>query len=102
VDDLARWRELGDGYRVESRIRVTRLENALVVPASALFRAEGAWLAFGVKADKATRRKVEIGARTPDWAEVKSGLKEGDQVVLYPSDQVVDGVEVAAQTARDR
>lgn len=101
AEERARWQQLGDGYRVEARIRVSYLENALVIPASALFREEGQWVAFKVEAQHARRHKLTIGARNPDWAEVKSGLFAGDRVILYPSDQVVDGVEISAQAGSD-
>lgn len=97
VDEESRWRALGDGYRVEAHIRTANVDNAVVAPGSALFRQEGAWTAFAVRGGKAARVKVELGARTPDWVEVKSGLAKGEQVVLYPSDQVADGVELSLQ-----
>jgi HlyD family secretion protein len=99
VDAQERWRALGDGYRVEARIRVAHLPNVLVVPANALFRDDGGFSAFVVRAGHAKKLKVELGARTPDWVEVKAGLSQGDVVVLYPSDQVIDGVKVADQHA---
>lgn len=94
VEDPKRWTALGDGYRVEAQIQVTRVENALVVPASALFREAGAWTVFAVRDARAKKQRVELGIRNPDWAEVKSGLTEGESVILYPSDQVADGVRV--------
>jgi len=99
VEDEARWRSLGDGYRVEARIRVASLPDAVVSPASALFREEGSWTAFAVNGGAAKKVKVEAGARTPDWVEVKSGLTPGEEVVLYPSDQVADSVKLAAKAA---
>jgi HlyD family secretion protein len=98
-EDPARFRALGEGYRVEAHIQVANITSAVVAPASALFREEGAWTAFYVRAGKAYRAKVATGARTPDWIEVKRGLKPGDEVVLYPSDQVHDGVKVKRQLA---
>ncbi|HEX6245430.1 MAG TPA: HlyD family efflux transporter periplasmic adaptor subunit [Polyangiales bacterium] len=98
VDPREQWQALGDNYRVEARIRVAHLVQALVVPANALFRDGDGFGAFVVRAQRATKVKVQIGARTPDWAEVKSGVAEGDVVVLYPSDQVGDGVKVVAQS----
>jgi HlyD family secretion protein len=99
VEDGARWSSLGDGYRVEARIRVANLVDSVVAPASALFREEGAWTAFAVRGGAAKKVKVEVGARTPDWVEVKSGLASGDEVVLYPSDQVADSVKLATKPA---
>jgi HlyD family secretion protein len=97
VDARERWQALGDGYRVEARIRVAHLPDTLVIPANALFRDEGGFSAFAVQAGHAKKRKVEVGARTPDWVQVKQGFGEGERVVLYPSDQVLDGVQVAPQ-----
>jgi HlyD family secretion protein len=71
----------------------------VVAPASALFREEGAWTAFKLRDGKAWKTKVEAGARSPDWVEVKHGLTPGAEVVLYPSDQVRDGVKVKRQPA---
>jgi HlyD family secretion protein len=96
VDPPERWQALGDGYRVEARIQVDHRDSAVVIPASALFRDGDGFSTFLVRGQLAKKVKVEIGARTPDWAEVKSGLAPGDVVVLYPSDQVADGVKVVA------
>jgi HlyD family secretion protein len=99
VEDPARWASLGDGYRVEARIRVANLEGAVVSPASALFRDQGTWNTFAVRRGAAQKVQVEAGARTPDWVEIKKGLTAGDEVVLYPSDQVANGVKLAPQAA---
>jgi HlyD family secretion protein len=40
---------------------------------------------------------VEIGRRNNRFAQVLSGLKQGEQVVLHPSDRVRDGVAVTAR-----
>ena len=81
---------------MEARIRVANVEDAVVAPASALFREEGQWTAFALKEGKARKVKLETGARTPDYVQIGRGLVPGDQVVLYPSDQIADGVELAA------
>jgi HlyD family secretion protein len=99
VEDAQRWQALGDNYRVEAHIQIANLPSALVAPASALFRDEGVWQAFVVRSDQAAKVKLEAGARTPDWVEIKAGLEDGDQVVLFPSDQVADGVKLAPQGA---
>lgn len=95
VDEPSRWTELGDGYRVEARIRTAFVPDALTVPASALFRESDAWATFKVNGEHAHKVPVGIGLRTPDFAQVAKGLELGDSVVLYPSDRVVDGVGVA-------
>jgi HlyD family secretion protein len=94
IEDPARWTVLGDGYRVEVQIRVARVDDTLAMPASALFREAGTWAAFAVKQQRARKVHVELGLRNADWAQVKRGLSLGERVVLYPSDQVAEGVQV--------
>ncbi len=86
---------VADGYRVEARIVVEEVHDAVKVPTSALFRRAGRWHVFVVVDGRARRRPVEIGARTPLEAEVRAGLRPGERVVLHPSDQVDEGVRVA-------
>ncbi len=103
VDVAERWLALGDGYKVEAHIRVVKIDDAVVAPTSALFREDGAWKAFVLQRAKksahAKKTTLEAGARTPDWVEVKRGVAPGEDVVLYPSDRVEDGVKLAPQSA---
>jgi len=88
---------LGDGYRVEGRIVIWEADSALRVPVSALFRRGENWILFVVENGEAHRREVEVGQRTPFEAEVKSGLEEGAEVIVHPSNQITDGTRVAIQ-----
>lgn len=97
LEEPARLAGLGDGYRVEANIQLETLPDALVVPASALFRDDGeVWATYAYQAGVARRVEVQAAARTPDWVAIARGLAPGDQVVLYPSDEIRDGVTVAA------
>ncbi len=89
-----KWKQLGDGYRVETRIQIYENRDAVVIPWSALFRAEDSWAVFVISGEKARLRHVEIGRRNELLAEVLGGLSPGESVVLHPSDQVKDGVPV--------
>ena len=94
-ESLATLAPLGDGYRVEARIRIQRLADALVAPAGAVFRRNGEWMAFVLDAGRAQLRPVRVGARSGLEVQVLSGLRLGERVVVYPSDRVADGVRVA-------
>ncbi|HEX8904614.1 MAG TPA: HlyD family efflux transporter periplasmic adaptor subunit, partial [Longimicrobiaceae bacterium] len=95
VGDLAATAaRLGDGYRVETRIVTWEEPSVLKVPGSALFRRGTGWGVFVVDAGRARLRPVTIGHRGESEAEVLGGLQPGDRVILYPSDQVGDGVRV--------
>ncbi|KGQ18989.1 Efflux transporter, RND family, MFP subunit [Lysobacter dokdonensis DS-58] len=63
------------------RIDYDQRTDALVVPRMALLEDEGDPAVFAVKAGKAVRVPVKLGYLDGQWAEVREGLKPGDQVV---------------------
>lgn len=87
---------LGDGYRVEGRITVWQADNVLQVPVSALFRQGESWCLFVVENGEASLRQVEVGQRTPFEIEIKSGLDEGAQLIIHPSNQIQEGLRIEA------
>jgi HlyD family secretion protein len=87
---------LGDGYRVEARIVIWSAPDVLKVPASAVFRSGEGWAVFAVEDGRARQRTVEVGARNPLEAEVRSGIAAGTTVIKYPTNEVGEGVRVAA------
>jgi HlyD family secretion protein len=97
-DDAAASRpNIGDGFRVEVRIVVASRENVLKVPASSLFRHEGGWAVYTVEDGRAVRRMVELGQQSGLEAEVANGLDPGQQIIVYPSEAVRDGVRVVSR-----
>lgn len=88
------WRALGDGYRVEAQIVVERRSDVLRIPLGAVFRVDGQWSTFVVEGEHVRRVQLEIGHRNAQWVEIQAGVSEGDEVVLFPSDQIVDDVLV--------
>jgi HlyD family secretion protein len=88
------WERLGHGWSLEARVTVAARSDVLLVPASALFREGDRWTVFVVEGGRARRRGVEVDELTDAAAAVRSGLGEGERVVLHPSDAVVDGGRV--------
>ena len=85
---------LGDGYRVDARIVLVELTSVIAVPPGALVRAGSDWAAFVVEGNRASLRRLQIGAVGDAAVEVRSGLREGDEVIVFPSDKTRDGVRV--------
>jgi HlyD family secretion protein len=94
ADLLASAGPLGEGYRVEARIVTWQAENVLKVPLSALFRHGSGWAVFVVDAGRARLRPVTLAHRGEEEAQVLRGLRGGESVILYPSDEIADGVRV--------
>jgi HlyD family secretion protein len=57
-------------------------------------RIGGDWAVYAQEDGRAILRRVTLGARNDMAAAVLSGLKEGAEVILHPSDTVVDGGRV--------
>jgi len=86
---------LGDGYRVEARIAVDRSSgNSLVVPSGSLFRDGDTWMVYRLRNGRAERCSVSVGLSNSREAEIVSGISEGDEVLLYPSEKVREGIRV--------
>ncbi|WP_242103841.1 HlyD family efflux transporter periplasmic adaptor subunit [Lysobacter sp. M2-1] len=81
---------LGDGFRLEAEFIVWQSPDALSVPTAALFRDGARWAVYAVEEGRARLRHVTIGRMGDDAAELKAGLREGDQVTVYPGDTVRD------------
>lgn len=87
---------LGDGFRLEASIVVWDGRGVLTVPASALLRAGEQWQLFVIDGGRARRRDVRVGHLGGGAAEIVAGLRAGDRVIVFPSDQVRDGSRVSA------
>ena len=88
---------LGDGYRVDARITVFSRDDAIVVPAGAVFRSGDTSSVYVVKNGRAEMRPVAVVRRAERSVAVASGVAPGDVVIIYPSDKIRPGVRIAAQ-----
>jgi HlyD family secretion protein len=91
ADPIPAGKVLGDRFRVEARVVVWRGDSVLQLPTGALFRRGNDWMTFLLKDGKAQQTKLEIGRNNGTAAEIRSGLKQGDVVILHPPDKLVDG-----------
>lgn len=100
LDPPETWSALGNDFRVIVHVTLWSTEKALSVPVAALFRRGDDWAAFVLRDGLARATPVKIGQRNERSAEILSGLAEGDQVVLHPSDRIVDGTSVTKRQVR--
>lgn len=91
------WLRLGDGFRVDVEFLLWRGENVLRVPVGALFREGDRWMVFRIRHGRAYATPIELGHRGEEHAEVLGGLAPGDAVVLYPGNDLADGVRVTSR-----
>ena len=88
---------LGDNFRVQASIVLREAKSVLQVPVSSLFRGKNGWHLFVIEDGKAVEKAVALGMRGTWQAEVLTGLKEGQRVVVHPSNELKDGMAVQVQ-----
>jgi RND family efflux transporter MFP subunit len=82
------------GMYAQIRLSVKNLTPGLLLPANALITgASGSQVAI-VRGGRIHLTKIEIGRDLGTDLEIISGLTEGDEVVINPSDEVVEGAAV--------
>jgi len=94
--DRKDWQALAHGYRVVAQISVLTVQDALAIPIGALFRDGADWATFVVRGNRAEIQPIVLGERDDIHAQVLGGLHPGDQVILHPSDRVLNGTHVTA------
>ena len=97
TDPREKWDRLGHGYRVDAKVTIWQADDVLQVPLSALFRTGDAWTVFAVENKQAVLKKVALGQRNQRVAEITDGLKQGETVILHPSDKIEAGTAVTAR-----
>ncbi len=70
-------------------------ENIVTVPEEVVTRTDNSYIVFVVNNGKAELRNVEILSRKGESVAVKSGLKEGDKLVVVGFQNLVDGENVS-------
>ncbi|WP_104667040.1 efflux RND transporter periplasmic adaptor subunit [Ensifer adhaerens] len=93
ADPPGRWATLGHGYRADVRIILFE-GDVLKLPLGALFRQTDKWAVFTAEGGHARLRMVVVGQRNNLEVEVREGLDSGEQVILYPSDRIAEGVAI--------
>lgn len=83
------------GMSTETNIVISERQNALLVPASAI-SGDAVWRVNG---DRAERRVVKIGVRSPEKIEILAGITDADRLIDAPVETLRDGARVRVKPA---
>lgn len=97
LDPPSQWQPLGAGYRISAKIGVWSAEGVLKVPLGGLFRDGNRWACYLIRNGAAELVHLTIGHLNDAEAEVLEGAKEGDLVILHPSDRIAGGIPVRSR-----
>ena len=92
---------LKPGMNVSVEAVAKSVKNALVVPASAVYKnpETGDYVLLAGSDGKAHLVKVKVGIRSKQLAEIQSGLKEGDSVITVGGYALPDGTKIKIEAA---
>lgn len=96
------WLSLGDGFKVDVRVLVQVVENAVKVPVSALFPMGARSALFELDHGRARLKEMDVAGRNGEEAWIRSGLATGTQVIIYPDNKLKDGNRVKAREIKSR
>ncbi|QIB27468.1 efflux RND transporter periplasmic adaptor subunit [Caloranaerobacter azorensis] len=97
IDILNPDEKIKPGFSADVSINTANKKDALVVPYEALYhKKDGSIVVFKVEEGKAVEIPVLMGVEGDLKAEIISkDLKEGDQIILNPTEKIKDGMEVS-------
>jgi len=84
------------GFLARIQFALSTHDNVLLIPASALIGAQGGEAVFSVQDGKAVRRTIETGLDSRGMVEVRTGLTEGEQIVVVGGNTLRDGMTIRA------
>ena len=94
------WDRLGHGYQVDLQIVLWESSEIITLPLTALFRDGDEWAVFVETDGYAQHRQVVLGKRNGLKAQITAGLEVGDNVIMYPSDAIIDDARVTQRGAQ--
>lgn len=87
--------QLRAGMFIEARLATATRAGAIVVPEDAVQPLRTANIVWAVVDGKASRRVVELGARSQGVVEVLTGVRAGEQIVVGGLERMAEGMAVA-------
>lgn len=91
------WKDLGDGYRVETSFILWEGKNILQVPSSALFHHGDGWALYTANNNIAELRIVKTGQRSGITTQILSGISESEKIINHPGDNLEPGVRIRSR-----
>jgi len=93
------------GYTVEMQITTAHAADVLIVPITCLLESpRGGWMVTKVVDEKQIKQTVTLGAMSDQYAEIQSGLEEGDIILLNstatpsrPTDTTEDQIKASPE-----
>jgi multidrug efflux pump subunit AcrA (membrane-fusion protein) len=98
IIELPTMEGLRPGMSVAVELILARHENVLMIPAAAVIETSNGYVCWVVTAEGTQRHSLELGDSSDMFIVVRTGLTEGDQVVVDPVANIEEARMEAAKT----
>jgi len=88
------------GVKVAVRVVIRSAPDAVRIPRDAVLNRDGLTGVFVVERGRAQWRPIHLGTENESWAEVRTGLQAGEDVVTTGRSSLVDGMSVTVAGER--
>lgn len=82
------------GMSAEIELTIDKRENAIIIPKKAVFKEDGKPYVYVCKDNKAVKVAIERGLESIDTVAIKSGVNEGDTLIVGGISLIADGVDI--------
>ncbi|MET7393400.1 HlyD family efflux transporter periplasmic adaptor subunit [Dactylosporangium sp. NPDC005572] len=82
------------GMNAVAHLQVRSIQNAVTVPAAAVFNVGGEDVVWLVRDGRAVQTPVTVGVSGQDRVQVLAGVSDGDRIVVRGTDKVKQGMEL--------
>lgn len=87
--------DLIPGFEIDADITTASVDQTLVIPIEALnYDEDNLPYVYTIEENTTKRVEIETGIQSNTIIEVTNGLSEGDQIVLSPSDEIEENIQV--------
>ena len=74
--------KLRQNQQLNARIEFEKKENVLIVKRGVFLTSHAGKSAYLIKGDRAENKPISIGSQSVEFIEIKSGLKDGDEIII--------------------
>jgi len=82
------------GLLIDVEVNVLSVDQAVLVPPSALIRTGDHWKLFSIEGGKAIVKQIEVGGKNGSFAYIRSGISVGEEVVVSGANLLFDKAPV--------
>lgn len=88
-------RQLLPGMYADIQVFLAAADDSIILPIDSVFKQDdGTWAVYLNVSNKAILQPVKIGLETSEYVALSSGVREGDEVIIFGKEYLTDGASI--------